>query len=96
MKHFLCALCLKGSGYITEVHHIDGDGDDAGVVYCEMQSHENSGESRTHLAMLRSMYPGNCGYKYETGGIMHNLRTSTSHAKVRPLNHYVFSVIITP
>jgi len=75
-------VCLKRSGFITEVHHVDGDGDDAGVVYCEMQSRENSGESRSHLAMLRAMYPGDCGYKYETGGIMHNLRTSTSHAKV--------------
>jgi len=73
---------MKRSGYITEVHHIDGDGEDAGVVYCEMQGRENSGESRTHLAMLRAMYPGKCGYKYETGGIMHNLRTSTSHTKV--------------
>jgi len=78
-------VCLKRSGYITEVHHIDGDGEDAGVVYCEMQSRENSGESRTHLAMLRAMYPGDCGYKYETGGIMQNLRTSTSHNKVSTL-----------
>jgi len=74
---------VKTSGYITEVHHINGDGEDAGVVYCEMQSCENSGESRTHLALLRAMYPGNCGYKSETGGIMHNLRTSTSHDKVQ-------------
>ena len=75
-------MCSKKSGYITEVHHIDGDGEDAGVVYCEMQSRENSGESRVHLALLRAMYPGNCGYRYETGGIMHNLRVSTSHVKV--------------
>ena len=69
-------------GYITEVHHITGEGEDAGVVYCEMQGRENSGESRTHLEMLRAMYPGHCGYKSETGGIMKNLRESTSHQKV--------------
>ena len=28
------------------------------------------------------MYPGKCGYKSETGGIMKNLRESTSHEKV--------------
>ena len=28
------------------------------------------------------MYPGKCGYKSETGGIMKNLRESTSHKKV--------------
>ena len=47
-----------------------------------MQGRENSGESRTHLEMLRAMYPGHCGYKSETGGIMKNLRESTSHQKV--------------
>ena len=35
-----------------------------------------------HLEMLRAVYPGHCGYKSETGGIMKNLRESTSHAKV--------------
>ena len=67
---------------MTEVHHINGEGEDAGVVYCEMQARENTGESLCHLNMLRSMYPGNCGYKSETGGIMKNLRESTSHEKV--------------
>ena len=73
---------LTPAGYITEVHHVNGEGEDAGVVYCEMQGRENSGESRVHLEMLRAVYPGHCGYKSETGGIMKNLRESTSHQKV--------------
>ena len=80
--HALSQIFLQESGYITEVHHINGEGEDAGVVYCEMQARENSGESRTHLEMLRAMYPGHCGYKSETGGIMKNLRESCSHTKV--------------
>lgn len=47
-----------------------------------MQGRENSGESRASLTLLRHLYP-NCGYSAETGGIMHNLRTSTSNEKVR-------------
>ncbi|CAL1530529.1 unnamed protein product [Lymnaea stagnalis] len=82
MDHILYPT-LTESGYITEVHHIDGNGDDAGIVYCEMQARENSGESRTHLALVRAIYPGDCGYRYETGGIMKNLRESTSHEKVK-------------
>ncbi|XP_071830473.1 uncharacterized protein C05D11.1-like [Apostichopus japonicus] len=74
---------LTDAAYVTEVHHVNGEGENAGVVYCEMQARENSGESRCHLAMLRQMYPGHCGYKSETGGIMANLRTSTSNQKVR-------------
>ncbi|XP_067661811.1 uncharacterized protein C05D11.1-like [Haliotis asinina] len=73
---------LKESGYITEVHHVNDEGEDAGVVYCEMQARENTGESLTHLAMLREMYPGHCGYKSETGGMLLNLRESTSYPKV--------------
>ncbi|KAK3733082.1 hypothetical protein QZH41_008418 [Actinostola sp. cb2023] len=81
LDHVLYAT-LTESGYVTEVHHVNGEGEDAGVVYCEMQARENSGRSRTHLALLRNLYPGCCGLKSETGGIMENLRTSCSHEKV--------------
>ncbi|PSN43334.1 hypothetical protein C0J52_14179 [Blattella germanica] len=74
---------LTESGFITEVHHVTADGDDAGVVYCEMQGHENTCESRSYLSMIRAIYPGHCGYKSETGGIMKNLRESTNNIKVR-------------
>ena len=64
------------------MHHVTGEGEDAGVVYCELQGRENMGESRSYLSMVRAMYPGECGYKSETGGIMKNLRESTDNAKV--------------
>ena len=73
---------------MTEVHHINGEGEDAGVVYSEMQGRENTGESRTHLEMLRAMFPENSGYRFETGGILENIRNSTCHAKV----HYTFII----
>lgn len=37
---------LTEYGFITEVHHVDGEGEDAGVVYCEMQGRENTADSR--------------------------------------------------
>lgn len=74
---------IKEAHYVTEVHHVNGEGEDAGIVYCEMQARENSGRSLTHLAFVRAMYPGHCGYKSETGGIMKNLRESCSHEKVK-------------
>ncbi|XP_041971152.1 uncharacterized protein C05D11.1-like [Aricia agestis] len=73
---------LTDEGFITEVHHIDGDGEDAGVVYCEMQGRENTADSRCELKLQRAMYPNN-GYSSETGGIMKNLRESTTNKKVR-------------
>jgi len=34
---------ITQEGFDTEVHHINEEGADAGVVYCEMQGRENSG-----------------------------------------------------
>jgi Zn-dependent M16 (insulinase) family peptidase len=32
---------MTDDGFVTEVHHINGEGEDAGVVYSEMQGREN-------------------------------------------------------
>ncbi|KAL6068377.1 putative zn2+-dependent endopeptidase insulinase superfamily protein [Balamuthia mandrillaris] len=69
---------LTNSGFYTEVHHIDGEGVDAGVVYCEMQARENTGPSIMFRTLLEALYPGDCGYKYETGGMMADLRKLTA------------------
>ena len=47
-----------------------------------MQARENSGDSVTYLEMQREIYPHPSGYRYETGGIMKNLRESITHEKV--------------
>jgi len=47
-----------------------------------MQGRENTGESIVSRNMLENLYPGKCGYKSETGGIMKNLRDSTTNKKV--------------
>ena len=36
--------CSYMKGFHTEVHHITGTGEDAGVVYCEMQGRQNTCE----------------------------------------------------
>ncbi|XP_971907.2 uncharacterized protein C05D11.1-like [Tribolium castaneum] len=82
LEHILYPI-LSEEGFITEVHHITPLGDDAGVVYCEMQGRENTAESRLHVNLARAMYPGRCGYSSETGGIMKNLRESTTNDKVK-------------
>lgn len=67
---------------MTEVHHITEEGKDSGVVYSEMQSVENTGSNRVYLEMLRNIYPFDSGYRFETGGILENIRTSTNNEKV--------------
>ena len=79
----ICYPLLKESGFVTEVYHVDGEGQDAGVVYSEMQSVENEDETVVERAVHRALYSNaDCGYRFETGGLLKNLRESTSHRKV--------------
>lgn len=61
----------------TEVWHIDGEGNDAGVVYSEMQGVQNTGSELMALEAKRLLYPKDVGFRYETGGMMEQLRTLT-------------------
>ena len=82
---------LNESGFITEVYHVNGEGEDAGVVYSEMQSCENENESVIQKALLRRLYPdADCPYRFETGGILKNLRESTSHEKVKSYHQKLY------
>lgn len=65
------------------------DGEDGGVVYCEMQGRENSGESLAHYNLMQLAY-SKSGYSAETGGIMRNLRTSTTNTKVGMFCQFAF------
>jgi len=69
---------LKDSGFVTEVHHITGEGANAGVVYCEMQARENEAGDMCDRAMRLAAYPGHCSYKSETGGRLKELRELTN------------------
>ena len=69
---------LTDEGCYTEVHHVDGEGNDAGVVYSEMQGIQNTGGELMDLQARRLLYPENIGYRYETGGMMEQLRVLTA------------------
>ena len=69
---------LKDSAFLTEVHHVTGEGKNAGVVYCEMQARENTDDDIMTRAIHSALYPGRCGYKSETGGLMKDLRSVTA------------------
>ncbi|KAI1614174.1 Metalloenzyme, LuxS/M16 peptidase-like protein [Exophiala viscosa] len=69
---------LTDSGCTTEVHHIDGNGNDAGVVYSEMQGVQNMAAELIELRSKRILYPEGVGFRYETGGMMEQLRVLTS------------------
>jgi Zn-dependent M16 (insulinase) family peptidase len=72
------APTLTDEGCYTEVHHIDGSGNDAGVVYSEMQGVQNNAAELIDLAARRLTYPEGVGFRYETGGMMEQLRVLTA------------------
>ncbi len=69
---------LTDAGCYTEVHHVDGEGNDAGVVYSEMQGVQNEQGFLMDLESKRLLYPENVGFRYETGGMMEQLRVLTA------------------
>ena len=69
---------LTDAGCYTEVHHVDGTGHDAGVVYSEMQATQNTSDDILDLKAKRLIYPESVGYRYETGGLMERLRVLTA------------------
>ena len=69
---------LTDAGCYTEVFHIDGSGHDAGVVYSEMQGVQNTQAELMELRGKRIMYPREIGFRYETGGMMEQLRVLTA------------------
>jgi len=69
---------LTDEGCYTEVHHVDGEGHDVGVVYSEMQGVQNNGGELMDLAARRLLYPEGVGFRYETGGMMEHLRVLTA------------------
>lgn len=82
MDHILYPL-LREEDYITEVHHVTGEGKDSGVVYSEMQARENKPNSLIWAQLMEYIYPGNSSYHSKTGGKLSNLRESTSNEKIR-------------
>ncbi|KAL2833447.1 Metalloenzyme, LuxS/M16 peptidase-like protein [Aspergillus cavernicola] len=77
LEHVI-APTLTDEGCYTEVHHIDGTGNDAGVVYSEMQGVQNNAAELIDLAARRLTYPDGVGFRYETGGMMEQLRVLTA------------------
>ncbi|KAL9129924.1 MAG: hypothetical protein Q9217_001772 [Psora testacea] len=73
LEHVIIPTLTDASCY-TEVHHIDPDGNDAGVVYSEMQGVQNTQGELMDLKYKRLMYPEGIGFRYETGGMMEQLR----------------------
>lgn len=71
--HILSPI-LSDEAFCTEVYHINGMGEESGVVYSEMQNTQSSETDVMFDCMRTSQYPVTSGYYYETGGHPSELR----------------------
>lgn len=77
LEHIIVPTLTDAACY-TEVHHVDGSGHDAGVVYSEMQGVQNTQSELMELRSRRILYPEGNGFRYETGGMMEQVRVLTA------------------
>ncbi|UJR26968.1 hypothetical protein I4U23_008275 [Adineta vaga] len=75
---------LTNDCYLTEVHHISGEtGDDAGVVYSEIQSSENQPDEILLYSVLRDLWSDKSPYYYESGGRLESIRNELTLDKIK-------------
>lgn len=80
---------LTDEACLTEVYHIDGKGEEKGVVFSEMQGMENQSWFILYKKMQETLYDKNSGYSSETGGLMSELRHLTSD-KIREFHKSMY------
>jgi Zn-dependent M16 (insulinase) family peptidase len=81
LDHLLYPM-LTPEQYTTEVHHINGEGRNGGVVYAEMQDHENDMDTRIDFTRRRLAFPEGNPFRANTGGALPALRDLCSLERV--------------
>ncbi|GAA5857078.1 hypothetical protein JCM9279_001947 [Rhodotorula babjevae] len=75
---------ITSAGFTTEVYCVNGKGEDAGVVFSEMNGRENGSGDLMALRQQRALYSKENGLRSETGGLMEALRV----LKVEQIREY--------
>ncbi|VDN88724.1 unnamed protein product [Brugia pahangi] len=77
---------------MTEVHHINGKGENAGVVYSEMQEYESEMSNIVSWKRKELFYPEYNPYRVETGGRLAALRKTCNMEKIRRYHHDFYHI----
>ncbi|GAA6002779.1 hypothetical protein JCM10207_007672 [Rhodosporidiobolus poonsookiae] len=76
LSHILFPV-MSDEIFATEIYHVDGKGEEGGVVFSEMQGREGSQYDVMDRAMAETLYSMRNGYRSETGGQLDALRKLT-------------------
>ncbi|VDN02800.1 unnamed protein product [Thelazia callipaeda] len=88
----LLSPSLTDAQFVTEVHHINGEGEDVGVVYSEMQECESEMHNIVSRKRKELFYPECNPYRVETGGRLAALRTTCNMNKIRRYHHDFYHI----
>ncbi|KAK6102595.1 Peptidase M16 inactive domain family protein [Brugia pahangi] len=88
----LLSPTLTDAQFMTEVHHINGKGENAGVVYSEMQEYESEMSNIVSWKRKELFYPEYNPYRVETGGRLAALRKTCNMEKIRRYHHDFYHI----
>eukprot|EP01133_Synstelium_polycarpum_P004122 gene4122-4813_t len=77
LLNFVFTPTLKPSDFVTEIYHIDGLGQEQGVVLCEMQARENTLEDLQEANLVSALYKGS-NYANSSGGLCAEISALTN------------------
>jgi len=77
VRHVLCPA-LTEDAFITEIHHINGQGERQGVVFSEMLGRVTDQEEMLDLELRRAAFGETSPYSYECGGMPDEILKLTS------------------
>ncbi|KAH6972549.1 Metalloenzyme, LuxS/M16 peptidase-like protein [Ilyonectria destructans] len=63
--------------FATEVFHVNGEGNDAGVVYSAVQARQTRSRNIMEMKARRLLYPDNVGFRYDVTGVPEAVRALT-------------------
>ncbi|KAJ3254769.1 hypothetical protein HK103_006844 [Boothiomyces macroporosus] len=92
LDHVLNPTLIE-SQFMTEVYHLDGEGKEQGVVFCEMASRENTEADLLDLNLRKLLYQNQTTYSFECGGLTPDIANLTNqeiidyHKKFYHLNN---------
>ncbi|ORZ31470.1 Metalloenzyme, LuxS/M16 peptidase-like protein, partial [Catenaria anguillulae PL171] len=75
---------LTPASFTTEVYHVNGKGQEQGVVFCEMMARQDSESDVLDLALRQAIYGPESTYAYECGGLTDHIRKLT----MEKIKHY--------
>jgi len=80
---------LRDAQFVTEVYHVDGEGKEQGVVFCEMAARENTEADLLDNTLRQMLYP-HMAIAYEHGGKTRDIATRLDNRRIRDYHRHYY------